>query len=824
MSYIRQRTLGRYGKPVQPDIQAYTFPASVGGVNAVESLMLMPPQDCLYTFNLMPSEYGMRLRKGYRQWATGCVESPQRAENVDVHSIIPFESNIQNAANDRLFAVTAEGIWDVTLFNTITPFQEVTFAQTEDPSGYGVWCEFTGDSAGSGLRGHYLFYADGLNGIWQYEEATDAWQQPLSSNGSGDNSAPPAAGSWYYRNSAVADNDVTNINYYLGFSVDDVAFVMVFKQRIWVILEDEDDAWYLPVASVAGELKRFTFGSKMPHGGNLQGLYNWTVDGGDGVDDMLVALSRGGDVIVYQGEDPEITPDGSSVGPWSTRGAWFIGETPQSRRLAIDYGPDLYLLSTFGLTSLSDLLRGQPLTGQTPSRKINRFLRADVEQGKNESAWQLVSHPADGFLQIITPKPAQTPYVQYNMNMQTGAWGFWEGVPIFGGDSWNGDYFMGGPNGVVYINDGTLDGTEILKQNFFQNLNPVVGVGWSIPDPFEFSCDGSQVAETEYKTDLYEPLEVGQTYQVFFRIKPNALVNFFQNVPTVTPGAEWSTPVAGDYVCDGTQVAETAYQTNLSMPLEIGVRYDFVFTMKEWIAGSFWLKADGIKITPEFDGNGQYSVSYTPTSSITTVSLVGSADFNGTFTSVVVAYYDGAGMHSLKVGSTVVLEEKTGSGAFSTVFTATTADTTMALVGDDAFVGTFYDVSLRVQSEVGQAISFRCLTSFQAPTGHSNFTKVGFIRTIGVLAGTAALNVRAVYDYAIEQQVKPPVQVPGVGQNVWDSAVWDTDLWDFSIEGKSFPQGALGLGRTFAVGMSGNASTRINVVAWDVLFQTGGYL
>ena len=51
--------------------------------------------------------------------------------------------------------------------------RKVTFTQTSNPAGFGVWTEFTGDAAGDGLRGHYLFYADGLNGIWQYEEATD---------------------------------------------------------------------------------------------------------------------------------------------------------------------------------------------------------------------------------------------------------------------------------------------------------------------------------------------------------------------------------------------------------------------------------------------------------------------------------------------------------------------------------------------------------------------------------------------------------------------------------------------------------------------------
>ena len=780
---------------------------SVEGIDSVSSLMQMSPSSCLYTYNLMPSEYGLRLRKGYREWATGCVENPQRAENVDAKTIIPFESNIQDPANDRLFAVTAEGIWDVTLFNTTAPVQEVVFTQTEDPAGYGVWTEFTGDAAGDGLRGHYMFYADGLNGIWQYEESTDTWAQPPSGVGPAD---------WHYLD--PTDN-VTPI----AFPVDNVAFVMVFKQRIWVILEDEDDAWYLPTASITGELKRFTFGSKMPSGGNLVGLWTWTVDGGDGIDDMLVAVSRGGDVIIYQGEDPEITPDGSSIGPWSTRGTWFVGEVPASRRLVVNYGPNMYLLSTFGLTSLNDLLRGS--TPGQASYKVNRFLRTDVESGKASHAWQLVAHPADGFLQVITPKPAQTPYAQYNLNLQTGAWGIWEGVPSLGADSWSADFFMGGPNGIVYINDGTLDGTEIAKPNFFQDVGAVVGDGWTVPIPLEFQCDGSQVAETEYTTTTTGALVAGVNYIAFYRVKPNsAPTNFFQDVPTVPPGAEWTVPIAGEYECDGTQVAETEYRTDTTAPLKEGVRYEFFFTMAENSAGNFKVKVGSTDILTYNNGAGQYSATFTPSQEENEVALVGDADFVGKFTNVVVAYYDGAGQHKLQVGGVDVTPYKTGSGAFSGVFTATGPDTTISLVGDEDFTGTMLEVSVRVQSAVGEAVTFRTLTSFQAPAGHSNFNRVGLIRTIGVVAGTAAVNVRAIYDYSIEQEVKPPVLVGSPGQNVWDSAVWDRDLWDFSTEGQSFTYGSLGVGRTFAVAVNGNASTRITIVGWDVLFQTGGYL
>jgi hypothetical protein len=693
LSYFRQNTLGRYGKPIPPTVTPFTFPACTAGINAVDSLISMPPDSCIYTYNLMPSEYGMRLRKGYREWATGCVESPPRAANSDVNTIIPFESNVQDVANDRLFAVTAEGIWNVTQFNETTPTQMAVFTQTQEPAGFGVWTEFTGDAAGDGLRGHYLFYADGLNGLWQYEEATDLW------------TVPPAGildtELWYI--------DPTDGVTKLPFPVEDIAFVMVHMQRIWVILEDDDDAYYFPVASISGELTLFTFGSKMPHGGNLVGLWSWTVDAGDGVDDMLVAVSRGGDVIVYQGQDPQIIPDGSSVGPWSTRGVWFIGEVPASRRLTVPYGPDLYVLSTFGLNSLNGLLRGDDIALDSPSKMVNRFLRPDVENGKDSHAWQLVTHPADGFLQIVTPKPTQTDYIQYNMNLQTGAWGFWEGVPALGADSWSGDYYIAGPNGVVYINDGVLDNTELAKPNFFQDVNPVVGVGWTVPVALEFQCDGTQVAETHYQVDATEPLVIGQDYQVFYRIQPTV----------------------GD---------------------------------------------------------------------------------------------DIAGFHSMLVGATEVIPPKSGVGTFADVFTATAADTTITLVGDTDFEGTFYDVAVRIPSETGSSISFRTLTSFQAPAGHSNFNRVGFIRSIGVLAGIASLSVKAVYDYSLEGTAQPPVSLPSTGDNVWDSAVWDRDLWDFSLEGKSYVQGALGMGRTWAVSTAGSSNTRINIVGWDCLYTTGGFL
>ncbi len=151
-------------------------------------------------------------------------------------------------------------------------------------------------------------------------------------------------------------------------------------------------------------------------------------------------------------------------------------------------------------------------------------------------------------------------------------------------------------------------------------------------------------------------------------------------------------------------------------------------------------------------------------------------------------------------------------------------ETTISLVGDEDFDGIIRSVSVREQEFIGESIDFRSLTSFQAPQGHSSFARVGFVRAIGVLAGEAQINVRAIYDYAIEQTVPSPGAAPNPGTNLWDSGVWDQDLWDYALEGQSFTVGTLGIGRAFAVAMNGSASTRINIVGWDTMFNVGGYL
>ena len=466
MAY-RQK-LGRLGQAVKPTNQQFTIPSSTGGINSLENLMTMAPTDCIYSNNIMPSEYGLRLRKGYREYAVNIGSGA--GEISKVCTIVPFEGQAADKSADRLFAVTPSGIYNVTLFGDTDPNRVVTFTDTTLNAGYGNWTEFTNDASD-----RFLFYADAQNGLHQYQESTGVWSVPTFTG--------------------------------TGFDVTDVAFVTAWKNRLWFIQEESGDAYYTDVDAIGGTVEKFTFGSKFQHGGELKCLYSWTIDGGAGIDDLLVAVGRGGDVLVYQGIDPQT--DMTLVG------SYFIGELPESRRIGVSYGGELYLLTTFGLTSIRDLLQGVP-TGDvktSPSAKISRFVRQAVQDAKDFPQWSLCINPSDGFMQIVAPYTDEKNAQQFNQNLLTQAWGRWQGVPVNCADTWNAEYYFGDENGVVYIYDGALDGTLLTGRNLWTTTNIATGVGWT---DFQgvYESDGSQTSESLLTNELSEVLQPGYSYVV----------------------------------------------------------------------------------------------------------------------------------------------------------------------------------------------------------------------------------------------------------------------------------------------------------------------
>ncbi len=145
-------------------LKTKTVPAPNGGVNTVAALGSMPPSDLAYSWNLIASEFGVRVRDGYREWVTGLTGL---ADNL-VRTVVPFTGGKQNGSTNKLFATTSTGIWDCTASST-SPTQVFEFTTQTGEAGYGTFTTL------STPVGRFLIYCDEENGAIIYVEALASW-------------------------------------------------------------------------------------------------------------------------------------------------------------------------------------------------------------------------------------------------------------------------------------------------------------------------------------------------------------------------------------------------------------------------------------------------------------------------------------------------------------------------------------------------------------------------------------------------------------------------------------------------------------------------
>jgi hypothetical protein len=403
----------------QATAQSLVLPAPRGGMDDRAGIASEDMNSCLWAINMMPVEYGMRVRQGYREWQIGLPSQ--------VRTIVPYEGLVETDIDDKIFAICAEGIYDVSAQGGV-PVQKLAFTDTGDDAGWGVYTHYTKPN-GDDL----IYYADNANGLFIYDPAGDTWAQATG----------------------LTPNPETGIT----FNVEDIVYIVSHKLRLWFVTKDSTIGWYLPIRSYTGEATPFFFGSKFKHGGDLVGLYNWTTDGGDGRDDILVAVSRGGDVMPYTGDDP------SSDMTWENVGVFFIGLMPRGHRVASEYGGDLLLLSTNGIVAMSELVAG--LEPEDPNKsqmaaKISRLVRLDMRNYANDHGWNIKFVADESILVVNTPlRTADDTYRQYVMGTTMNAWGLWRDVPYICGEPFNGDLLIGDPDGRVLRMDTEVDNVDI---------------------------------------------------------------------------------------------------------------------------------------------------------------------------------------------------------------------------------------------------------------------------------------------------------------------------------------------------------------------------
>jgi hypothetical protein len=499
-----------------PKLTPARIPAPTGGINTMDPGTELPPRDCLYAFNLIASEQGLRSRSGWAEWCTGLTGTIVN----EVRVVMPFQGSSVGA--HRLFATTDRGIYDVTS-TTTSPVLVLAFASSSTISGWGV------AAAVVTTGGHFLVYADEVNGLHYYSETTGAWAAYTSGSGAGQISGvDPAA----------------------------IVSVTVWKNRLWLTQRDTAKAWYLDVGAIFGTATAFNFGQRFAHGGYLVGLYNWSTDGGSGLDTALVAIGAGGDVAIYLGTDP------SSASTFGLKGVWFVGAVPAGRTVATDLGGDLMILSTLGAVPLSKLIIGNPVIDRTQyaTGKIDTLFAQLASNSLNTRGWAMHTHPTDNAFLLLIPTTMGESTTQLAMSLVTRGWSRYRDLPLLCAAVWQGELWFGTKDGRVCRNNGVLD------ERLLSDPSSGTGVQWSVLTPFRGDATQKQVQSVR---PIILADEASPTYAATVRY------NFDTTEPDEpTPSAD-SSPGSWDYGLVWGTINVDAPVSSTSLSVTLGSDNDF---------------------------------------------------------------------------------------------------------------------------------------------------------------------------------------------------------------------------------------------------------
>lgn len=356
-----QANWGSKGSYLDKDVAIKIVPAPIGGWDAISPLAAMEPKYAASIVNWVPRTGWLELRGGYNAWAQGITTDP-------VNTLMCYRPV---GGTQQLFAASGSEIWDCTTYGAPTL------------SHFGVSSDkFQFVNYTPALGANYLMAVNGVNtGI-------------LSYNGT----------SWVERTiTGTATNRFIGIN--------------IFKRRIWLIEPNSSIINYLGTDAIQGAATPLDLGAFMSKGGFLMAMGTWTVDGGNGPDDIAVFMTSQGQAIIFKGTDPD------SDTTWALVGVFDL-PTPIGRRCFCRVGSDLHLITIQGVLPLSQALPFDPSASRSVAvtNRIQNAMMISAQSYVNNFGWQMITFPQQGLIILNIPQSEGNTQIQYVMNALTGAW------------------------------------------------------------------------------------------------------------------------------------------------------------------------------------------------------------------------------------------------------------------------------------------------------------------------------------------------------------------------------------------------------------------
>lgn len=376
------------------------FPAPVKGWNTADPLPNMPQGYAISLDNWIPRQYSIEGRGGMTTLAT---------MTSNVVSLLTYESG----TGTQLLASTSDGL--------LVKVDRTTGAKTNIP-----------DVLGDGFVGS--------NPVRYTLFTTPAGRYTVMVNGS--------YKAWYYAGGTT----------YVSMPIIGPAGaqfnVSAQRSRLWYTEQYSLSAWYGAVYAITGALTEFPLGTVFKHGGQLVNISSWSIDGGAGLDDLMVFVTSEGEVAIYSGSDPDAAP--SASGHFSLVGIYRIPK-PIGYDCTLKYGGDLLILTVLGPYLLSKSLISVSTNQAVVSDKIASTF---ISRANDFTApgWMMRLHSNQNLLWMNGPSSDSASTVQYVMNTLNGAWARFTGMALSGILEVDGTMYGGlGAKVVKLLQNGSND-------------------------------------------------------------------------------------------------------------------------------------------------------------------------------------------------------------------------------------------------------------------------------------------------------------------------------------------------------------------------------
>ena len=415
-------------------------PAPIGGWNTKDDLEGMELKYAPILENWWPTPTDCIIRSGSSDWSTGLSGT---AETLMVYSkvdgtyqlfAITSAGNLYNvtaagAVGAAIITGLSNGRWQYVCFATPAGFFILAFNGVDYPLRYNGtnWIRvfdvgtgkaissLTGTGALSTLTTstpHGLATGNSITVTGAADTGYNVTNTPITVTGAS-TFTYPSTGSG---SSAGASYVVTDV--ITGIDPRKINNVNVHKSRIWLNQKQSLSQWYLPALAIQGAATEFPMGSNFANGGYLLAMGTWTVDAGNGVDDLACFFSSNGEVLEYKGTDP------SSASTWAIQGLYRTG-FPVGLRCQIKYGGDIYVITNQGVVPLSQsVLTAQVTESAAITDKIVPTMAAAVAANQG-FGWELCTFGPANMLLINVPNSMGN--YQFAMNTVTGAFTLFTG-------------------------------------------------------------------------------------------------------------------------------------------------------------------------------------------------------------------------------------------------------------------------------------------------------------------------------------------------------------------------------------------------------------